>query len=214
MNYVVDISAPSASDGSVTGGKGSNLAKLVRIVGRENVPHAIMVTTKFAKALLNNEKIIESVDKLDEKLTEGNEKAAEKIAAELNEEIQNMEIPKELSNVLIAKVNSMKQDARRHRVAVRSSGVTEDLPTAAFAGQFETYLNVPLDSNVIKYVLKCIASAYGWRVVDYRNDLTKKRILNISEVELVKKGIISVIIQVMVDSEKAGVAFSIDPDTG
>jgi phosphoenolpyruvate synthase/pyruvate phosphate dikinase len=63
-------------------------------------------------------------------------------------------------------------------------------------------------------VLKCIASAYGWRVVDYRNDLKKKRLLDISEVELIKKGIISVVIQVMIDSEKAGVAFSIDPDTG
>jgi len=214
MDYVVDINDPSASDGRVTGGKGSNLAKLVKIVDAENVPYAIIVTTKFAKVLLNNEAIVESVEELDKKLTEGDEKTAEKIAARLREEIENMDVPKELSNALIDKVNSMKQNTQRHRVAVRSSGVTEDLPTAAFAGQFETYLNVQLDSNVIKYVLKCIASAYGWRVVDYRNDLTKKRILNISEVELVKKGIISVIIQVMVDSEKAGVAFSIDPDTG
>lgn len=214
MNYVVDINDPSASDGRVTGGKGSNLAKLVKIVGEENVPHAIMVTTKFSKVLLNNEKIIESVEELDEKLNEGDEKTAEKIAARIEEEIENMEVPEELSNALIDRVNSMKQDTKRHRVAVRSSGVTEDLPTAAFAGQFETYLNVPLDSNVIKYVLKCIASAYGWRVVDYRNDLRKKRLLDISEVELVKEGILSVIIQVMIDSEKAGVAFSIDPDTG
>ncbi|UCE29126.1 MAG: hypothetical protein JSV85_07730 [Candidatus Bathyarchaeota archaeon] len=214
MNYVVDISDPSASDGSVTGGKGSNLAKLVRIVGKENVPHAIMVTTEFAKALLNNEKILESVGELDNKLTEGDEKTAEKIAAELTEEIENMRVPKELSKPLIAKVNSMKQHARRRRVAVRSSGVTEDLPTAAFAGQFETYLNVPLDSNVTKYVLKCIASAYGWRVVDYRNDLRKKQLLDISEADLVKKGVMSVIIQAMIDSDRAGVAFSIDPDTG
>lgn len=214
MNYVVDISDPSASDGRVTGGKGSNLAKLMKIVGEENVPHAIMVTTEFAKVLLNNETIVELAEELDEKLSEDDEKTAEKIAARLKEEIENMEVPKELSAALIAEVNSMKQGTKRHRVAVRSSGVTEDLPTAAFAGQFETYLNVPLDSNVIKYVSKCIASAYGWRVVDYRNDLRKKRLLNISEVELVKKGIISVIIQVMIDSEKAGVAFSIDPDTG
>jgi len=214
MKYVVDISDPSASDGKVTGGKGSNLAKLVKILDEENVPHAIMVTTEFARVLLNNEIIIESAKELDERLAEGDEKNAEKIAASLEDEIAKMEVRRELSDALIDKVNSMKQDAKRHRVAVRSSGVTEDLPTAAFAGQFETYLNVPLDSNIIEYVLKCIASAYGWRVVHYRNDLRKRGLLNISEVELVEKGIISIIIQVMIDSEKAGVAFSIDPDTG
>jgi len=214
MDLVVDIKNPSASDGRITGGKGSNLAKLVKIVGEENIPYAIMITTEFSKVLLNNEEIIEMVEELDEKLSEADEKTAEKIAATLVKKIENMQVPEKLSDTLTEKINFMKQRVKRQRVAVRSSGVTEDLPTAAFAGQFETYLNVPLDSNVIKYVLKCIASAYGWRVVDYRNDLRKKRLLDISEVELVKQGVISVIIQVMIDSEKAGVAFSIDPDTG
>lgn len=214
MNYVVDISDPHASDGRVTGGKGSNLAKLLKIVGEENVPHAIMVTTEFAKVLLENEAIIELVEELDKRLTEDDETTAERISARLREEIENISVPKQLSDALADAVRSMRQDAKRHRVAVRSSGVTEDLPTAAFAGQFETYLNVPLDSNITKYVLKCIASAYGWRVVDYRNDLRKRRLLDVSEVELVKKGILSVIVQIMIDSEKAGVSFSIDPDTG
>ncbi|UCC33462.1 MAG: hypothetical protein JSW53_00150, partial [Candidatus Bathyarchaeota archaeon] len=214
MNYVVDISDSSAADGRITGGKGSNLAKLVKIVGEENVPHAIMVTTEFAKILLKNKVVVELVEALDKKLAEDDEKAAEKIATRLRSEIENTEVPKGLSDALSAEVDHMKRNSKRHRVAVRSSGVTEDLPTAAFAGQFETYLNVPLDSQVIKYVLKCIASAYGWRVVDYRNDLRKKQLLNISEVELVREGILSVIIQIMIDSEKAGVAFSIDPDTG
>ncbi|UCG44626.1 MAG: hypothetical protein JSV58_04260, partial [Candidatus Bathyarchaeota archaeon] len=212
--FVVDIDNPLATDGSVTGGKGSNLAKLVKIVGKENVPYAIMVTTEFARVLLNNTRINELVERLDEKLAQADEKAAEEISSRLNEEIQNMEVPRRLLDALIDRVNSMRQNSKRHRVAVRSSGVTEDLPTAAFAGQFETYLNVPLDSNVTKFVLKCIASAYGWRVVDYRNDLRRKQLLDLSEVNLVKKGVMSVIIQVMIDSEKAGVAFSIDPDTG
>jgi len=89
------------------------------------------------------------------------------------------------------------------------------MATAAFAGQFETYLNVPLNTKeVIKYVLKCIGSAFGWRVVDYRQNLRKKNVLQFSESDLLNRGLISVVVQVMVDSEKAGVAFSIDPDTG
>lgn len=214
MDLVVDIKHPDAPDGRITGGKGSNLAKLVKIVGEENIPYAIMATTEFSKVLLDNEEIVELVEELDEKLSEADEKTAEEIAAKLVKKIENVEVPEKLSDTLTEKINSMKKHVKRQRVAVRSSGVTEDLPTAAFAGQFETYLNVPLDSTIIKYVLKCIASAYGWRVVDYRNDLRKKRLLDISEVELVKQGVISIIIQVMIDSEKAGVAFSIDPNTG
>lgn len=214
MDLVVDISSDFALDGRVTGGKGSSLAKLVKIVGETNIPYAFMVTTEFAKSLLNREEILKLVADLDEKLSKADEKNAEKIAAELRNKIENLEVPRNLSDALVGKAAAMKTRVSRQRVAVRSSGVTEDLPTAAFAGQFETYLNVPLDSRVVGYVLKCIASAYGWRVVDYRNDLRKKQLLSISEVELVKKGVISVIIQVMVDSEKAGVSFSIDPDTG
>jgi pyruvate,water dikinase len=109
----------------------------------------------------------------------------------------------------------MKTHVDRERVAIRSSGITEDMATAAFAGQFETYLNVPLNTKeVIKYVLKCIGSAFGWRVVDYRQNLRKKSVLQFSESDLLNRGLISVVVQVMVDSEKAGVAFSIDPDTG
>jgi len=86
----------------------------------------------------------------------------------------------------------MKKRVGKNRVAVRSSGITEDMATAAFAGQFETYLNVHLDSSsVIKYVLKCIASAFGWRVIDYRQDLRRKKILEMSESEILKKGLIS-----------------------
>lgn len=214
QKLVVKINDPSASDGAVTGGKGSSLARLVKVIDQENVPYAIMATTEFARQLLNRGDILTLAERLDKKLDEGDEKAAEEIADKLRETIENMKVPKKLSDAILEGVTLMRACVKRHRVAVRSSGITEDLPTAAFAGQFETYTNKPLDSTVIQWILKCIASSFGWRVVDYRWDLRKKKILDISEVDLIKKGIISVIIQVMVDSEKAGVAFSIDPDTG
>ncbi|UCH31418.1 MAG: hypothetical protein JSV05_07955 [Candidatus Bathyarchaeota archaeon] len=214
MDLVVDINAPTASSGKVTGGKGANLAKLVKIIGEKNVPHAIIATTEFSKTLLNNKEIMKLAEELDEKLSIADEETAEGIAAKLRRKIETMEVPRELLDTLTEQIRQMREHSERFRVAVRSSGVTEDLPTAAFAGQFETYLNVPLDASIIKYVLKCIASAFGWRVVDYRDNLRKRGLLPISEAALVKEGIIAVIIQVMVDSEKAGVAFSIDPDTG
>jgi len=214
-NLIVNIEEKIATDGKFTGGKGANLAKLFHMLGKDNVPYAVMVTTEFAKMLLNDPEIVSLVKELDAALAKDDEDEAKKIAEETRDFIENIKIQPELIALLEKKIEMMKERVGRNRVAVRSSGITEDMATAAFAGQFETYLNVELDSsNVIKYVLKCIASAFGWRVIDYRQDLRRKTILDISEAELLKQGLISIVIQTMVDSEKAGVAFSIDPNTG
>jgi len=214
-NLVVGMEEPAASDGRLTGGKGANLAKLYNILGKDNVPYAIMVTTEFSKILLNDKNVVELIKKLDNALSKDNETEAEKVADQITTYIENIKTQPKLLELLTKKIETMKKHIGRNRVAVRSSGITEDMATAAFAGQFETYLNVPLATNdVIKYVLKCIGSAFGWRVVDYRQNLRKKGVLEFSESDLLKRGLISVVVQVMVDSEKAGVAFSIDPDTG
>ncbi len=214
-NLIVNIEEDIAADGRFTGGKGSSLAKLFHILGKDNVPYAVMATTEFAKVLLKDPAIVKLVKELDNALEKDNEKEARKVAKKVRDFIENIETQPNLLMELEKKIDMLKKRVGRNRVAVRSSGITEDMATAAFAGQFETYLNVHLDpSSVIKYVLKCIASAFGWRVVDYRQDLRKKKILDLSEAQLLKQGLISVVIQTMVDSEKAGVAFSIDPDTG
>jgi len=214
-NLIVNIEEDIAADGRFTGGKGANLAKLFRLLGKDNVPYAVMVTTEFAKLLLHDPIIVGLVTKLDNALAKDDEDEARKIAEELVTFIENIKTQPRLIALLEKKIEMMKERVGRNRVAVRSSGITEDMATAAFAGQFETYLNVHLDSSsVIKYVLKCIASSFGWRVVDYRQDLRKKNILDLSEADLLNQGLISVVIQTMVDSEKSGVSFSIDPNTG
>jgi pyruvate,water dikinase len=214
-NLIVNIEEEIAADGRYTGGKGANLAKLFHILGEGNVPYAVMVTTEFAKMLLHDPAIVDLVKELDDVLAKDDEEEAKKLAKKIMDVIENVKTQPELIELLEKKIAMMKKRVGRNRVAVRSSGITEDMATAAFAGQFETYLNVKLESSsVIKNVLKCIASAFGWRVIDYRQDLRKKKILDLSEADLLDQGLISVVIQTMIDSEKSGVAFSIDPNTG
>lgn len=90
-------------------------------------------------------------------------------------------------------------------VAVRSSGTAEDLPDASFAGQQETYLNVRTTTEVLLSVKKCFASLYTDRAISYR--MNKNIDCSIK---------LSVCIQKMVRSDlgSAGVAFSIDTETG
>jgi pyruvate,water dikinase len=208
------VDSKEASNGWLTGGKGSSLAKLVKIVGENHVPTAIFITTHFSKALLDRHEIRELVSQLDLLLRQKKEKDAERTAGEIRTKIENIKIPKELLDILQQELDLLKQSVPKQRVAVRSSGITEDLPQAAFAGQFESYLNVPFTDEIRVSILKCLASAYLWRVVHYRQKLREQNLLKISEKELLEKGQIAVIIQAMIDSEKAGVAFSIDPDTG
>jgi pyruvate,water dikinase len=92
------------------------------------------------------------------------------------------------------------------RVAVRSSATAEDLPTASFAGQQESYLNVVGEEALLHSVRNCFASLYTDRAIKYRED---------NKFDHMKVGL-SVGIQTMVraDTGASGVAFTIDPDSG
>ena len=90
-------------------------------------------------------------------------------------------------------------------VAIRSSAIAEDLPNASFAGQQDTYLNITKD-NLIMSVKKCFASLFNTRAISYRH----KYNIQLLDVK------ISVAVQKMVRSDigSAGVAFSMDPESG
>jgi len=89
-------------------------------------------------------------------------------------------------------------------VAVRSSATAEDLPTASFAGQQDTYLWIQGADQVVSHVQNCWASLYTPRAIAYRikNEFPHEKVL------------ISVGIQKMVNSKAAGVMFTLNPTDG
>ncbi len=88
-------------------------------------------------------------------------------------------------------------------VAVRSSATAEDLPTASFAGQQETYLNVQGETRLLKKVKDCWASLFTPRAIYYRYE---------QRFDHFKIGL-AVVVQRMVESDKSGISFSLDPVT-
>ncbi|MEM6729452.1 MAG: PEP/pyruvate-binding domain-containing protein [Pseudomonadota bacterium] len=88
------------------------------------------------------------------------------------------------------------------KVAVRSSASAEDSEAASYAGQQETYLNVVGEDAVRKAVIDCWASFFSERALFYRGQKGSLEDLQMA-----------VVVQKMVDAEKAGVAFSIHPVT-
>ena len=143
----------------------------------------------------------------------------------LNTNIENLQIleimSKELQDIIVSSTFSIEQEQLiitnykdlcnlykidNLEVAIRSSALAEDLPNASFAGQHDTYLNVKGENEILLLIKKCFASLFNSRAISYRNTHN----IQLSEVK------ISVAIQKMVRSDigSAGVAFSIDPETG
>lgn len=121
--------------------------------------------------------------------------------------IRNAPCPRELAEEIRLAYREME---RRYGedvdVAVRSSATAEDLPTASFAGQQTTYLNVRGEEELIVQATECFASLFTNRAISYRVD---KGFDHLSVY-------LSVGVQKMVRSALAcsGVIFSIDTESG
>jgi len=89
-------------------------------------------------------------------------------------------------------------------VAVRSSATTEDLPEMSFAGQQETFLNVVGEQMLFEAIVNCWSSLWTARAISYRS----RNSIPHEDVAL------SVIVQIMVQSEASGVLFTANPLTG
>lgn len=122
----------------------------------------------------------------------------EVVESKLEEAIKAGKFPEKLERIITEAYLNLGENKR---VAVRSSATAEDLPDASFAGQQETYLNVQGVEEVLKQVRNCYASLWGNRAVSYRFHQGYDQ-------SLVS---IAVVIQEMVESEKAGVLFTVNP---
>lgn len=89
-------------------------------------------------------------------------------------------------------------------VAVRSSATAEDLPEASFAGQQESYLNITGVDDLLECCRLCFASLYTDRAIVYREEQGFEH----------QQVALSVGVQQMIESEVAGVMFSLDTENG
>ncbi|MFM8771851.1 MAG: PEP/pyruvate-binding domain-containing protein [Candidatus Kapaibacterium sp.] len=114
--------------------------------------------------------------------------------------------PESVREAITRAYHAMRTDTLDTLVAVRSSATAEDLPTASFAGQHDSFLNVSGVDDLLAAVKNCYASVFNARAIKYRID---------NGVDHLKLGL-SVGVQRMVrtDLGSAGVAFTIDPESG
>ena len=195
MNTVLDFQEIKKEDVMTAGGKGANLGEMT--AAGITVPGGFVVTADAYKAFIKENHLEEMFRK---ELTEaGNDEAKLLDAAKkFRHAISEGKLPEEVEKAVREKYAQLGEQAR---VAVRSSATAEDLPDASFAGQQETYLNVRGPEAVLTQIRNCYASLWGNRAVCYRSNQGYDQ-LSVA---------LAVVIQKMVESEKAGVLFTVNP---
>ncbi|MGW0606012.1 rifamycin-inactivating phosphotransferase [Streptomyces sp. NPDC002640] len=198
--YVLDLRAVDAADLSSVGGKGAHLGALSRVEG-VTVPDGFCVTTEaFRRVLAQDPSIGERIDLLSRAHPDDRESAGESAAA-VRRAIGRITVPDDVATRI---TDALARYGEGAAYAVRSSATAEDLPTASFAGQQDTYLNVVGRAEVLRHVVRCWASLFTERAVTYR----RRHGVDDREVRM------AVVVQRMVEPSASGVLFTADPVTG
>jgi pyruvate,water dikinase len=220
VKFVKWFSELSNKDVPIAGGKGASLAEMYNI--GMPVPPGFVITAQAYAYFIEKaglaEKIKSMLEGLDIEETARLEETAEKIRKIITEAEMPPEMRKEIEEAYeTLDANKKMMDSAKGTaldilkrsyeppfVAVRSSATTEDLAEASFAGQQETFLNVKGNLMLINKVKACFASLFTARAVYYRE---KKGFGQ-------EKAYLAVVVQKMINSDKSGVIFSINPVTG
>jgi len=201
----------SKDDIDTAGGKGANLGEMTNI--GLPIPPGFVVTAQTYKEFIEKTEIKDKILEIIKDLDVEDTAKLQKIAKEIQELIISTEIPEDIQEDVKEAYSQVgvhsKSEAndilegREEFVACRSSATAEDLPEASFAGQQATYLNIKGKDNCVEAVRKCWASLFTARAIYYRekNNFPTDQVF------------IAVVVQKMVNADKAGVMFSINPAT-
>lgn len=204
MKHVEFFEELNKDDVAIAGGKGANLGELTQ--AGIPVPPGFVITSQTYNQFINETGIFDEIMDILDVLDVNNNQELQQSARKIKNIIIETEVPEDIKTIIVEAYNALchrigKEDAF---VAVRSSATAEDLPEASFAGQQETYLNVKGEEELIKYVRKCWASLFEARAIFYREENNFDH----------SKVYIAVVVQEMVNAEKAGVMFTVHPSTG
>lgn len=205
MDYVVRLDEVDKDDLRIVGGKGANLGEMIKI--GIPVPAGFAVTTASFDLLMSMHNLGEKIKQVVNAVDVNDTAKLLTASKEIKEMILSHEMPPEVrSKVEQAYRNlagsGISDSGDLPLVAVRSSATAEDLPTASFAGQQASFLNVKGSNELVDSIRKCWASLFEPRAIFYRAK------------HGFAKSSIAVIVQRMIEAEKSGVMFTVDPTTG
>ncbi|NOJ26944.1 MAG: phosphoenolpyruvate synthase [Nitrososphaera sp.] len=204
MDYIVRLDQISKGDLRIAGGKGANLGEMIKI--GIPVPPGFAVTTASFDLLMQMHDLGEKIRLIINNINVDDTAKLLDASKEIKAMVLSHEMPLEVRLKVEESYKSLSDSGNSSSdlslVAVRSSATAEDLPTASFAGQQASFLNVKGSDELVGSIKKCWASLFEPRAIFYRAK------------HGFAKSSISVIVQKMIEAEKSGVMFTVDPTTG
>ncbi|XXY18234.1 rifamycin-inactivating phosphotransferase [Sorangium sp. So ce216] len=197
--YVLDLQEIDRTKAKAVGGKGASLGELARLEGIR-VPAGFCVSTEAFKRVMGEAPSLgELLDRLSRLKAEDRDEIRE-LSAEIRTIIEGTAIPGDVQDAIARSLAGLGEQAA---YAVRSSATAEDLPTASFAGQQDTYLNVIGKPAILEHISRCWASLFTERAVTYRiqHGFDHRKIH------------MAVVVQKLVFPQAAGILFTADPVT-
>ena len=204
MEYTLNFKELNKSSLQKVGGKNASLGEMINAGIR--VPPGFAVTTDSYLQYVTDTGINDDIFRILSDMKVGDIASQDAASEAIQQIIIGKTLPEEIKSAIALDYEALCETCKVESVpvAVRSSATAEDLPTASFAGQQDTYLWIQGAEQVIEKVKKCWASLFTARAIDYRikNDFPHDKVL------------ISVGVQHMVNSKAAGVMFTLNPTDG
>lgn len=193
MSFVLWPGDAGAQSGALVGGKFSSLAELIE--AGFGVPPAFAVTTEAVAAFMRESGLEQEARSVHEDLEAG---------ARMRAKMEESPLPASVAEEIAGAYERLcaQSGVADVPVAVRSSGVAEDLAGASFAGQYETYLWVEGADSVLEHVRRCWTGLFAETVLTYRPGGG------------VGDASMGVVVQRLVQARAAGVMFTLDPVSG
>jgi len=204
LSYALRFEEIDKSSLPLVGGKNASLGELIKAGFR--VPPGFAVTTASYIKFITATGIKESIYEALSAVKPDDDASINEASARIRSLFEKAQIPKDVEQEIRKNYLALCEVCGRENVpvAVRSSATAEDVPTASFAGQQETYLWVRGADEVTGKVKKCWSSLFTPRAISYRIRMGFPH----------EKVFMSVGVQKMVNAKSAGVMFTLDPTTG
>ncbi len=207
--YIRFFEEMGIDDVPIVGGKNASLGEMFQKLSDQGVriPHGFAITAEAYRYMLDEtgawERLHAELDDLDP----ADVAALARKAKRAREIVYGAGLPDDLAAEILDAYRALQQEyGEEVSLAVRSSATAEDLPTASFAGQQDSYLNIKGEESLLDTCRRCFASLFTDRAIHYRIDQGFdhfKVSLSIGVMKMVRSDIAS-----------SGVMFSIDTESG
>ncbi len=209
FRYIRFFDELGIGDVPLVGGKNASLGEMYRELTAQGVriPNGFAITAEAYRYVIDQAKAWESLRRTLEGIDPANVSDLSRRAKEARDIVYAADLPADLTEEIIAAYARLRAEyGEEMSVAVRSSATAEDLPTASFAGQHETYLNVRGEQLLLDACKRCFASLFTDRAIHYRIDQGFdhfKVFLSIGVMKMVRS-----------DLASSGVIFTLDTESG